>query len=121
MPVTVMVTVTVDLFFTPPLGCTTSKLGQIFARNQGPELYAKWLSAVASSFPLGLLTVFVHLSADLPHLPERPSRKSQVPLPHWHPALGVSGRRGRIRRGSFLSQRGTSRSLQPRNYAPVSI
>ncbi len=35
---TVTVTVTVDSFSTPPVGYTTSKIGQIFARTQGPEL-----------------------------------------------------------------------------------
>jgi hypothetical protein len=34
---TITVTVTVDLFSTSPLGYMTSKLGQIFARNQVPE------------------------------------------------------------------------------------
>jgi hypothetical protein len=59
--VTVTVTVTVDLFSTPPIGYTTSKLGQIFARTRAPELSPSgptWLSAVASSSPLDLLTVF---------------------------------------------------------------
>jgi hypothetical protein len=36
--VMVTVTVTVDSFSTPPLRYTTSKLGQIFGRTQGPEV-----------------------------------------------------------------------------------
>ncbi len=35
---TCTVTVTVDLFSSPPRGYTTSKLGQILARIQDPEL-----------------------------------------------------------------------------------
>ena len=39
--VTVTVKVTVDLFSTPPFGHTTSKLGRIFAKTQGPDLSPK--------------------------------------------------------------------------------
>ncbi len=66
---TVTVAVTVDFLSFPPPGS-----------NFNDVVRSSWLSAVASPFPLGLLTVFIHLEvrADLRHLMKRPSRKKNT-------------------------------------------